>query len=546
MDKKKGILSLVDRMAKVIYSGNAPSDLDLEDEFRMMVMAQPGIDEELAALLPTLIPQTAKEEARINVAISLLSFLLQELRTDMERGRKGAAERMEALQGSLASHIFGEEGDPNLCAAVGRVLLESRVDILPVIHEANRRRMLFFSGGTEEGAPIDIDTYLGEGLREMGCTDPYAALDLILEQTGLMEPAYQIAMIGEMFASSIDHLREIAALMLFHPRQDVRNTVAEMLGRAKGENISSETLKRLIIVRNWFPQEIRKDLDTVITNARRAKIECAPLKGHPLHSVTATTIDGAGAQSFWISAGEKRSYDLCNILWKQGVGVIDTFIHRLPSAKGVDQFLAGLPGVMCFADVEPAYVDKVLSHALAVGVSHGGAPHRGLLQIAELIGTDRWKAEPIDLKRELSDLREYLARHKPELLTSEEVAESLEESAGWPEFEDFADAWFEDDEVVDRAMLHAIKGKGRNKEIRVVAEIIAEVLEPRRAVWLERLVLMTFWLKSQQSSPIPWHQMFHVADSISEGFPLKDIPLMHSIAKVTYEEALERSKHRAC
>jgi hypothetical protein len=40
--------------------------------------------------------------------------------------------------------------------------------------------------------------------------------------------------------------------------------------------------------------------------------------------------------------------------------------------------------------------------------------------------------------------------------------------------------------------------------------------------------------------------MFHVADSISEGFPLKDIPLMHSIAKVTYEEALERSKHRAC
>jgi hypothetical protein len=543
MDKKKGLLSLIDKMAKVIYSGNAAADLDLEDEFRKMVMEKPAVDEELAALLPALIPQTAKEEARINVAISLLACLLQEIRTDMERGRKGAIERMEALQKSLASHIFGEEGDPNLCAAVGRTLLESRVDILPVIHEANRRRMIAFSGVMEGNVPIDIDTYLGEGLREMGCTDPYEALDLILEQTGLMEPGYQIAMIGEMLASAIDRLREIAALMLFHPRRDVRNAVAGMLAGAKGETISPETLKRLIIIRNWFPPEIRKELDTAITNARRAKVECAPLKGNTLHSVFATTIDGAGAQSFWISVGAKRRFDLCNILWKQGLGVIDTFIHRLPSAKGIEHFLAGLPDVMCFADVDPAYVDKVLSHALAMGAAHGGAPHRGLLQIAELIGTDRWKAEPFEPERELSALREDLARNKAELLTGEAVAEALEESAEWPEWEDFADAWFEDDELVDGVVLHSMKGKGRNKESRAVVDIIVEVLEPRRAVWLERLVLMALWLKSQQSAPIPWHRMYHVAAGIAAGHPLKDIPLMLSIAKVTYEAAMERNKH---
>ncbi len=447
MGKNKGLLSLIDKMAKVIYSGNASADLDLEDEFRTMVMEQPAVDEELAALLPTLIPRTPKEEARINVAISLLACLLQEIRTDMERGREGAIERMEALQASLASHIFGEEGDPNLCAAVGRTLLESRVDILPVIHEANRRRMLASSGAMEGNVPVDVDTYLGEGLREMGCTDPYEALDLVLEQTGLMEPGYQIAMIGEMLASTIDRLREIAALMLFHPRRDVRNAVAAMLARAKGETISPETLMRLIIIRNWFPPEIRKELDTAINNARRAKVECAPLKANTLHSVFATTIDGAGAQSFWISVGAKRRFDLCNILWKQGTGVIDTFIHRLPSAKGAEQFLAGLPGVMCFAEVDPAYIDKVLNHALAMGAAHGGAPHRGLLQIAELLGTDRWKAELFDPERELAALREDLAHNTPEMLTGDAVAEALEESAEWPEWEDFADAWFEDDEA---------------------------------------------------------------------------------------------------
>ena len=178
-----------------------------------------------------------------------------------------------------------------------------------------------------------------------------------------------------------------------------------------------------------------------------------------------------------------------------------------------------------------------------MGAAHGGAPHRGLLQIAELIGTDRWKAEPFDAERELSALREDLARNKEELLTGEAVAEALEESAEWPEWEDFADAWFEDDELVDRVMLHAMKGKGRNKEERAVEEITIEVLEPRRAVWLERLVLMALWLKSQQSAPIAWHRMYHVAVGIAAGHPLKDIPLMLSIAKVTYEAAMERNKH---
>jgi hypothetical protein len=88
-----------------------------------------------------------------------------------------------------------------------------------------------------------------------------------------------------------------------------------------------------------------------------------------------------------------------------------------------------------------------------------------------------------------------------------------------------------------------MKGKVRNKESRAVADIIVEVLEPRRAIWLERLVLMALWLKSQQSAPIPWHRMYHVAAGIAVGHPLKDIPLMLSIAKVTYEAAMERNKH---
>jgi hypothetical protein len=533
---KEEILSLIDSMAKASTMGGSQFIPDLEHEIRTMLLERPEMDEELAELLPTIIPRTTKEESRINVALNLLSCLLEELRIDMERGRKGAMERMERLQESLARHLFIEGGDANLCSAVGRTLLESRIEILPVIHEANRRRMLSFSDEANDAPPIDISAYLGESLREMGISDPYEAMGIIMDQIGLLDPQYQIAIAGDMFASSDTRMRDIAALMLFHPRQDVRSAVAGMLSRVKGESISPETLRRFIIVRNWFPPEIRKELDAAITNARRAKVECAPLKGNMLHSVSATTIDGAGAQSLWIAVGEKKHFELCNILWKQGTGVIDTFIHRLPSPKAVERFMDGLPDMMCFAEVGPDYVDRAIGHALAVGSARGGAPHRGLLQIAELIGTDRWKAEPFDAERELALLREEVPRSKPLIAASDALKESLD----WPAWQDFADAWFEDDDQVDRVVLAAMKGKGRGKELRAVDGILSDVLEPRRGVWLERLILMTRWLKSSQKPPVPWQHMFHLAEAVASGAPLKEIPLMLSIAEITFAVAMER------
>lgn len=537
MAKKKGLLTLIDKMAKVMDLGDPIISNDLENEFRQMILVGPEMDEELVELLPTLVPSSPKEEARINTALDILSWLLEELRIDMERGRKEAGERMARLQEAIARHIFKDGSDASLCAAVGHTLLESRIEILPVIHEANMRRMLSFDDEADAPSPADVASCLVDSLQEMGIDDPYEALGHILDQTGLLDPQYQIVITGEMISSEIPRLRDIAALMLFHPRKEVRSATAQLLSGAKGESFSPETLRRLIIVRNWFPAEIRGELDTAISNARRAKVECAQLRGMEIHTVHATTIDGAGAQSFWIAAGKKGHIALCNILWKQGVGIIDTFIHRLPSVKAAERFMGGLPDMMCFAEVGPEYLDRAIGHALAVGSAHGGAPHRGLLQIAELIGTDRWKGEPFDAKRELALLGEEATREKTEITSGD----ALEESVEWPGNQDFADTWFEDDDSVDRAVLSAMAGKGRGKEVKGVDGILAKVLEPRRETWLERLILMALWLKSSRKPPIPWPQMFHLADDVASGKPLKEIPLMLSIAEITFAVAMERN-----
>jgi hypothetical protein len=534
--KKKELLALIDTMVKIVGFSDPRIDLDLENDFRMKVFECPENDEALAEILPALVPKTAKEEPRINIALDILSWLLEELRIDMERGRKGAVERMERLQEALARHVFREDVDAQLCAAVGRILLESRVEVLPVIHDANSRRMFSFADGESGSAPPEAAAIIVEALEGLDIRDPHEALGAIMDQTGLLEPAWQVAICGEMLAADSPLLRETAALMLFHPRKDVRDGVARLLSQSGGERISPDTLRRLIIARNWFPPEIRGNLDTTINNARRARVECAPLKGNTVHSVHATTIDGAGAQSLWVSVGVKKHVDLCNILLKQGVGVIDTFIHRLPSVKAADRFMEGLPEMMCFAEVGMDYADRAMGSALADGIERGATPHRGLLQIAELIGTDRWKAEPLDPERELALLRGEMT---PGSFAADEGI-ALEESAEWPGREDFADTWFEENEQVDRVFLDSMKGRGRKRANRGVADILALVMEPRREVWLKRLLLMTLWLKSSPTPPLPWRHMFFLAEALASGRSMGDIPLMRSIAELSLAVAEDR------
>jgi len=160
--------------------------------------------------------------------------------------------------------------------------------------------------------------------------------------------------------------------------------------------------------------------------------------------------------------------------------------------------------------------------------------------VAEALGCDRWKADGLIPGKELALIRREMEGNAPHLLGKAEQREALEDSAVWPEFETFADTWFEDDIAVDEAIRNTQRGRKRINHDKLAGVIVNEVLEPRRASWLERLVFMTLWLRESTQSSVPWQQMFHVSEALAGGKPLKDIPLMVSIAEVSLAAALER------
>lgn len=506
----------------------------VQDELRRYILGHHSFALEISALLVTLCDTDCDDDERINAALRVLFDILEILRVELERKRSGSTTRMERLQNTLAQKIYAECGDTNLCAAVTHTLLQSRVELLPVLHNANSQRLQQDSHNAArcESPSEDFMDGLFKSIEEMGGNSPFEVLENLLQLLALGDPDMQTALCGEMLQAKSALVRDAAALMLLHPMPEVRLGVSRLMA-AYSSNVTQETLRRLIITRNWFPEEIRKNIDQAISNARRARIECAPLPKNIVTDVYASPVDGAFAQSFQAVIPSGKGYMACSFLLKQGIGVADAFVIPLSTKKELNSFLNMMKQQGAFLEVSMEYFDQRICHGLAEGAEAGKAPIFWLAYAAEVLGKDQWKAVAFDAQRELAFMRAELERNAPEQLEEKSRRKALRESADWCGEYDFADSWFEDDADVDRVIADALKMKRKtlDAEWSAVYAIIEKILQKRRQVWLERLTLNALWLKTSKKSPLPWHQMFHLAEAVAATtHPLAEIPLMESIA----------------
>jgi hypothetical protein len=505
----------------------------LRKELRSYFGEQENAGEELARLLPELCRQSPQDEDAINAALRLLFDALGHLGDEVKNGAEAARPRLEKLQQALARHVFQENGDLDLSAAVWNMLAQSRVEIIPPLRQAVTRIML--DGGRrsdlEELAGEEIMSGILRSFESMGVTSPFQAADELLQLFTLNEPELQIALLGEMLQAESALLRDMAALMIFNPETEVRLGVSQLLARGEGSRITPETLRRLIISRNWLPEEIRKNVDQAVTKARKARVECAPLERPKSVTVLASSIDGSGAQSFHVVVPDGSNLSHCGVLIKEGLGVADALLAPLKTRGEANALVSQLKKDAGLMESTAEFFDLRICHALAEGSSAGNVPGHWLVRVAELLGRDRWRPVRFEAARELLQLWEELQSSAPRLLDDNEYSPALRDSGDWLSGQSFLGSWFEQGEAVAR-LVAAQGNKGAADA--AVERILDDLLEPRRGVWLERLVICALWLKSGDKGPLPWHKMFHLAQAVAdETIPLRDIPLMVSIARLT-------------
>ncbi len=508
-----------------------------------LALGNPGIPFALIDRLAGLGAEDDVDEDALHAPLVLLSPILEHLRASIERGREGAEDQLALLQKHIAERLFRPEVNLVIGTQVVGLLQENRLELLPDLKKAYEK-LIEEIGEREglEGDPADHSAFI-DLLDDLDCSDPFEGLGFFLDQLQLVEPEVQLAMIGAFAQSEYPLLREIAALSILHPDPQVAAGVPEVLCRAEGE-LAAVTLRRLILARNWVSEASRPALDRCIKNARSAGVECASLQGRAIEEIYATPIDGAGAQGLWVTTKSDAGFHVECLIWKQSQGVIDVWGRDMPRSE-VDKLIRMLRKDTGGVRVERWYLDKVACHALAVGSGLGQTPPVGLLKMAEWLEISDWKPIALDSKTEIDQLYSEAKKLSRPIFSETAMLKIFKESYSWVGEKKFADSWFEDDARVFKALKRELGNprQWERKHTQAIELILDEILEPKRQIWQERLVLMALWLKANPGRPpLGWHKMLLMADQLLGEIPLERNPLMIAVADATFDAALQRGE----
>ena len=185
------------------------------------------------------------------------------------------------------------------------------------------------------------------------------------------------------------------------------------------------------------------------------------------------------------------------------------------------------------------YLKKLVSHFIYVGQQENAVPPPGLLKAAENLAGEYWYPVAVDFEKEISLLEAQLPA---EFGNKAKVREVLENSRQWPEMP-FGHSWFEDDAEVDKCV-RTFAGRSGEKPggIRQAQKMILKfIIEGKRRDWGERMLWMALRsLLCLDRNPLPWAPFMIVSRELLSGTPLRDIPLMESVAERSAWSGLRR------
>jgi hypothetical protein len=483
--------------------------------------------------------QAEERDEHIHACIILLRAVFERLRVDLERRRPGSTARNEALQKHIAATLFQADSASVLGAEVVRNLTDCRLAPLPLLAEAFQQMMAHsFEGKVVPFPGTDPLAGILQAMAGMGAENVFDRFAIITDQFRLAPEEMQLQLATELAVHESPVLREVAGLMSFHPLPGVREKFPAILESVGVGKIAPETMRRLILSRNWHAESVRADIDRVIADARRAGVQCARVREIEITEILASPVDGAAAQMFWIIAGNKGRHLVASILIKLPEGIVDAWVTPPISATEIKGMTRAFKADGGAQPVSAWLLERMVGHGLATGLSRHTAVPVGLLQVAETLGISDWKPELINPEELLVSLRRELAPRIPAAIDT-----VLAESESWPTTLPLASSWFEDDRDVDELLSRLLTAKRLTAEvcIRAVDAVVSNILQQRRSRWVERLALTTLWLTAATGKPqLAPEKMLLVAEQVAAAESLGGPGLMRGVAQLTLTAFLAR------
>jgi len=464
-------------------------------------------------------PPRGKDESLAFGYLFLLQGLLERLRFRADRGYAEAIGQIAAFQAEVAAKADADEIDQHMLGYVSGTLHQAKIAASPELVAVSAKHRI----DDDDELPADVSTAL-DGMLEACAGDAFGFVGAIAEFGHAMPEEARCALASSLALSDRPDGRAAAVMFLLDPSPAVRRATAGALGQA-ASSLSPVDLRRLIAMRNWRPEGERADVDVVIRNARTAGIACAQWEAGRTEIMLATAVDGAASQVFLLVSPAGRKKRISSILAKEGVA--DAWSGEPESSGRIEAAMAAAGMDVPALAVSRPYLDRMLSHYLALTTDRGEAPPLGLLQVSETIGGADWQPARIDVREALAELIADIPRAMRE---SAAVAAVLRQSGQLIALEPLKQSWFEDDMQVAQ-MVGGRHGRGRAK---VATYLLQSVFAQRRDKWADLFLRTAMWLREAPVEADPcWRELALVAKAVADGRDLTEIGLMRDIAERT-------------
>jgi hypothetical protein len=506
------------RIAAAIAKGRPPAltpdlDLYLESSPREIFVAFEGVARHM--------PPGGNDETLALGYLFLLQQLLERLRYRTDRGYADAARLIADFQADVAARVEAGDIDGRTLAYVGGALHQSKIPASPELAKASTRQQV----DDREGRPLPDDVHAAlAGLLEACGDDPFVLVGSLMEFSHAMPAENRGALAAGLALCGASAARGAAVLLLLDPDRVVRRAVAGALATV-ASSLSPTDVRRLVAMRNWRPENERAEVDGIVRKARAAGVDCAQWEAGSTETILATAIDGAATQGFLLVSPAGRKKRISSILTKGGVA--DAWSGEPESRRRIEAALADSGVDAPMLAVSRSYLDRVLSHNLALSVERGVAAPLGLLQVAETLGGVDWQPARMDFGETLARLITEIPAAMRGGTAVETVLRKSDELA---DLEAVAQSWFEDSPDIARAIAGA---RARNRAT-VVTYLLQSVIARHRDKWADLLLRTALWMREAPLElDLCWRELAIVAKALTDGRDMAEIGLMRDIAQRT-------------
>jgi len=236
-------------------------------------------------------------------------------------------------------------------------------------------------------------------------------------------------------------------------------------------------------------------------------------------------VESAATQAFLLISPAGHKKRISSILTKGHIA--DAFSGEPETKRQIELAMASAGMNLPSYAVSRSYLDRMLSHGLALTTDRGDASPLGLLQVAETIGGAEWQPALIDFGKALSGMVADLPKAMQD---SKAVAAVLRRSDQLAGLEVIELSWFEEDPELAEMVA---RGRGRARP-KLASYLLQSFIARRREKWAELLVRTALWMREAPAEADScWRELAIVAKAIADGGDLSEIRLMQGVATRT-------------